>query len=291
MSEKIAQLADSAGNLPREILKKYKIKEVPFYFTFDGNKYYLENKEYKTENFYKYMKNNPEQIPKTAAPNVNDWLEAFEEFYREGYRKFIVTTISPKLSASFQNANMARIAYMKSKKDAKIEVVTSNSCTCGQAALEIKIAQLINEGVMSWEEFLPKINIMVSGLTTLFSVHNLIYMKAGGRIGGATAFLGKLINIKPICEFVNGAVRPIKAVRGRKKALTVLVDTVIERIKDINNVVICTQSALSEDDEDFIIQRIRRSLDYQGEIYRGTLGTTIGAHSGPGSIGIGFVEG
>jgi DegV family protein with EDD domain len=289
--EKIAQLVDSAGNLPREILTKYQIREVPFYYSFDRNTYFRENIDQDTLDFYRHMQQHPDQVPLTAAPNVNDWTKAFEEAYRQGYRKMIVTTISSGLSASFQNASMARDLYLSLIKDVEIELMTSTSCTCGQAAMEIKIAQMINEAQLSWQDICVRAKASINGLTTLFTVKSLVYMKAGGRIGGATAFMGKLINIKPICEFVNGAVRPVKAVRGSKKALLTMVDECCLRIKQVSNPVICIQNALCEEDESFIIDYLRSMLDYDGPIYRGMLGAVVGAHSGPGSIGIGYVGG
>lgn len=291
MVEKIAQIVDSSGNLPREILKKFKIKEVPFYYTFDGEKHYRENVDFSTIDFYRQMENNHNTVPKTSAPNINDWLSVFKELYSAGYRKFIVTTISSHLSSSFQNVILARQAYLKSQKDTQIEIIPTNNCAAGQAALEIKIAHMINEGLLSFEKIIAQAKRLVPNITTLFSVHNLVYMKAGGRIGGATAFLGQIINIKPICEFVNGVVKPIKAVRGRKKSLTALVDIVQSRVNNINNTIIFTQNAICEEDESYLIDYLRKKLNYTGTIYRNIISATIGAHSGPGSIGIGFLEG
>lgn len=290
MSKDIAQLVDSAGNLPREIIRKYKIKELPFYYTLDGQNYYLENVDLDTADFYHHMQEYPDRIPKTAAPNVNDWLSGFEELYKQGYKKYIATTISSHLSAAFQNASMACKIFQDSHSDTKVEVINSQTCTCGQAALEIKIARMINEGQLAFEEIVNYVESILPDLTTLFSVESLRYMKAGGRIGGAAAWLGRMVNIKPVCEFRNGVVKPVKAVRGRKKSLTQMVDIVVNRVKDLNSCTFCVQSALSEEDENFIIEQLRLKLGYQGNIYRGILGACIGAHSGPGSIGIGFVE-
>ncbi|HWP96602.1 MAG TPA: DegV family protein [Syntrophomonadaceae bacterium] len=291
MNEEIAYLVDSAGSLPRGILKEYQIMEVPFYYTFDGKTYFRENVDGDNADFFRHMQEHPQQVPHTAAPNVNDWMQAFQKVGQQGFRKIIVTTISSGLSASFQNAHLARNMYLSSEEAAEIEieVMTSSSCACGQAALEIKIAQMIHENQLSWEEICLRAKALIPGLTTLFTVKNLIYMKAGGRIGGATAFMGRLINIKPICEFINGVVRPLKAVRGSKKALMAMADECCSRIKQVANPVICTQNALCEEDETFMIDYLHSLLGYDGPIYRGMLGAVVGAHSGPGSIGIGYV--
>jgi DegV family protein with EDD domain len=115
-------------------------------------------------------------------------------------------------------------------------------------------------------------------------------MKAGGRIGGATEFVGTLLKIKPISEFVDGVVKPIKAVRTRRKSLDKMVDIIADRIKNPKKVIISTRSAMFKEDEDYMIEKLREKLNYEGEIYSGMLGAVIGAHSGPGAIGIGFTE-
>jgi DegV family protein with EDD domain len=289
LNEKIAQIVDSAGNLPRDILEKYQIIEVPFYYTFDGDTYFQENAEYSTVDFYQIMQERSNQAPRTAAPNMNDWIQAFKKAHENGYKKIIVTTISQALSSSYNNANLAQKMYLSNVKDLEIEIIASNSCSCGQAALEIKIAQMIHDAYLSWKDICTITKASIPYLTTLFTVKDLYYMKAGGRIGGATAFMGHILNIKPICEFVKGVVRPVKAVRGRNNSLLAMANIAISRLTQLSNPVICTQNALCDEEESFIIKHVLSGLSSDVPIYRGILGTVVGAHSGPASIGIGFV--
>jgi DegV family protein with EDD domain len=114
-------------------------------------------------------------------------------------------------------------------------------------------------------------------------------MKAGGRIGGATAFVGKMINIKPVCEFINGVVHPIRPVRSRHKALQTLVNEAVKRMARIQDAVICVQHALCQEDAEFLIQQLREKLNYSRPIYESPVGAVIGSHSGPTAIGIGIV--
>ncbi|MDK2946070.1 MAG: hypothetical protein PWQ85_842 [Geotoga sp.] len=287
---KIAQIVDFASNLPKEISKKYNIVKIPFYITFDGEDYLVQGKDISDEEFYNKMAENPNKVPKTAAPNSEDWFKAFKEKYDKGFKEFIVTTISNELSASYQNAYIAKNDFTKKYEDSKITLIDTRTCTCGQAALEIKIAELIKKGVKSFEEISKIAKESVKKTTTIFSVKTLKYMKAGGRIGGATEFVGTLLNIKPISEFVDGVVKPIKAVRTRKKSLDKMVDIIVDRIKDPKKVILCTRSAMFEEDENYMVEKLREKLNYEGEIYSGMLGAVIGAHSGPGAIGIGFTE-
>nr|WP_312576251.1 DegV family protein [Sedimentibacter sp.] len=289
MNNTICQIVDSSGSLPLNLIKKYNISEVPFYFKFKNTNYYKENVDYKMTEFYKHMEEYPDDIPKTSSPNIYDWLTIFDEQYAKGVKRYIVTTISSKLSSSHQTAIAAKKIFEEKNNDVNIEVISSNTCACGQAALEIGIAKMIDSG-KEFVDIINKIHKIVKNTNTLFVVNSLTYMKAGGRIGGATAFLGKLINIKPLCEFINGEVHPIKAIIGRKKSLKAMIDVAVSRIIDINKMIIIVQHAECKEDMEYICDYLREKTNNSIQIYNSNLGITVGAHSGPGAIGIGFIE-
>lgn len=289
MDQTICQIVDSSGNLPRDIIKQYNISEASFYFKFKNTDYVKENVDYETDEFFEHMEKNPDDIPKTSAPNVYDWLSLFKKRYAEGARKFIVTTISSKLSASFQTATSAKEMFEKDYADVPVEVIDSNTCACGQAALEIWIARMIENG-KNYEAIVQKAREMIPRVTTLFAVNSLKYMEAGGRIGAAAALLGVLINIKPVCEFVDGEVRVVKPIVGRKRSIRALVDVALSRITNINRTIIVLQNAKSPKDADYMYQYLREKAKERIQVFSSNLGITVGAHSGPGSIGIGFVE-
>lgn len=112
--DKIGHLVDSAGNLPREILKRYHIFEVPFYYTFDGKTFLQENVDQENADFFKHMQQHPEQVPHTSAPNVQDWLQAFEKAYLQGFRKIIATTISSVCRPAFKMPVRREICFCPS---------------------------------------------------------------------------------------------------------------------------------------------------------------------------------
>lgn len=289
MSKMICQIADSSGGLPRDFMNQHDIQEVPFYFKFEGTDYYRENVDYSLSEFYKHMEDFPNDVPKTSAPNLNDWLTVLEEQYAKGITQYIVTTISAKLSSSPQNALLAKSAFLEKHPDAQVALIDSATCACGQAALEIAIAKMI-EGGRDFQAILSMIRRIAGNVNTLFVVNNLKYMQAGGRIGGATAFLGKLTQIKPVCEFVNGAVHPIKAAIGRKNSLKLMIDTAVSKISKMSKPIISIQNAGFAEDAEYALEYFRKVTDYSGHIYRSDLGITVGAHSGPGAAGIGFIE-
>ena len=131
---------------------------------------------------------------------------------------------------------------------------------------------------------------MRSKVNSLFVVDSLKYMEAGGRIGKATAFLGKMTNIKPISEFINGEVHVIRPSIGRKRSLRLMIDEAVSRINDINKAIITIQNAKEEKDADYMRNYLLEKANKDVEIFSSDLGITVGAHSGPGAIGIGFLE-
>lgn len=289
MDGKIYQVVDSSGGLPEEFLKLYKIIEVPFYFKFNNTDYLKENIDYTAVEFFEHMEEMPEDVPNTSVPSPYDWLSAFEKQYSKGARKYIVTTISSKLSTSFEAANLARQMLEDKYKDVEMEIIDSKTCASGQAALEIYIAKLIKDHT-SFEEIVKKTNAMIPNLNTIFVVDSLKYMNAGGRIGGAAAFLGKLINIKPISEFVEGEVKVIKPIIGRKKSLKAMIDIALSRIENIDRAIITIQNALAEKDKAYVYDYLKTKTSDKTKIITSSLGITVGAHSGPGTLGIGFLE-
>lgn len=290
MSGLIRQVVDSSGNIPRDLIKKYNISEASFYFKFQDTDYVKENVDIEeTNRFFQHMEENPNDIPNTAAPNIHDWLSIFGELYEEGARKFIVTTISSKLSASFQTATTAKEMFEEGHNDAQVEVINSNTCACGQAALEIWIGEMINRG-KDFKAIVEKARDMIPRVNTLFTVDSLEYMQAGGRIGAAAALLGVLVNIKPVCEFVDGEVKVIRPVVGRRRSLKAMIDVAVSRIGDIQRTIIVLQNAKSPKDAEYIYQYLKQKTKEKLQVFNSNLGITVGAHSGPGSIGIGFVE-
>ncbi|HHW62052.1 MAG TPA: DegV family protein, partial [Syntrophomonadaceae bacterium] len=127
MKKPIAQIVDSAGSIPRELLEKYNISEVAFHIHFDQQQY-RENININSQELYERMKKQPRQVPKTAVPGISDWIQAFEKKYKDGYQSILVTTIARPLSASAESAVAAASAFMQLHPEINIQVLESNTC-------------------------------------------------------------------------------------------------------------------------------------------------------------------
>lgn len=289
MEKTICQIVDSLGGIPRNLIKKHDISEVPFYFKFEESDYSKENIDREPNFFFKEMEKDPKAMPQTLAPETSDWLSFFQEKYRQGYRDYIVTTISSELSNSYKNALEAKEVFQDENIDVRVEVIDSKTCATGQAAFEIWIADMI-EANLDYGRIIQRIYQMIPKINTIFIVDDLRYIKASSKFYNPGRLLNRGINLKPISEFVDGKFHVIRNTIGRRKALKTMVDIAISRIENISKTTIIIQSARSKNDADYIHDYLRHRIDRGVEIFRSDLGITVGAHSGPGTVGIGFLE-
>ncbi|MGB9749598.1 MAG: DegV family protein [Caldisericia bacterium] len=289
--EKIGLVVDTAGDIPRELVKELDIKEVPFYLYFEGEEstIYKEHITLKPEDFYKIMREKKKH-PKTSQPNMEDYYAVLEQLANEGYNKIIIMTLSSKFSGSNQSAQLARDEMKMKHPETKIEIIDTESATLGEGLQQILAAKMIKKGVLSFDEIVNMLLKIRKNTQVFFTVEDLYFFYLGGRLGKGSAFLGNIMNMKPIMSVVDGEVNPIEKVRGRKKSLTRIADLAKEKIKDINNVFVASPHADCPDDQLFLLEYFREITGFKGEIITRIMGTTIGAHPGPGTTGICFVE-
>jgi DegV family protein with EDD domain len=289
--EKIGLVVDTAGDIPRDLVKEYDIREVPFYLYFEGeeNVVYKENVTLLPEDFFNIMKAKKKH-PRTSQPNMEDYYIVLEQLANEGYKKIIIMTLSIKLSGSNQSAQLARDEMKLKHPDTRIEIIDTESATLGEGLQQILAAKMIRKGALSFDEIINLLLKMRKNTHVFFTVEDLYFFYLGGRLGKGSVFLGNIMNLKPIMSIVDGETNPIERVRGRKKSLTRVADLSKETIKDMNNIFVSSPQAVCPEDQKFLLDYFREITGYKGEIITRIMGTTIGAHPGPGTTGICFVE-
>ncbi len=289
--EKIGLIVDTAGDIPRDIVKEYNIVEVPFFLYFEGeeNIVYKENITLQPHEFFKLMREKKKH-PRTSQPNMEDYLKPMEELVNEGYKNILVMTLSSKFSGSNQSAQLAKDEMKKKYPDVRVEVFDTKSATLGEGIQQIVAAKMIKKGSLSFDEIIKKLEIIRDKTKVFFTVEDLYFFYLGGRLGKGQALLGNIMNLKPIMAVEDGEVVPIEKVRGRKKSLTRIAELAKENIKDYEHIVIGSPHADCPDDQLFLIEYFREITGYKGEIITRIMGTTIGAHPGPGTTGLCFFE-
>ena len=274
-------VTDSTSYIADEYIKKYDIKLVSLNVIING----VSSREVDIENevFYEEIRNSKE-IPKSSQPIPNEMLNTFREIVEDG-DSIVGIFLSSKMSGTYSNANMIKDMILEDYPDAEIHILDSKTNCMQMGFAVIEAARTASEG-KSINEVINAANHVINNSRFLFTPETLEYLKKGGRIGGAAALFGNVLQIKPILTVVNGETSVFKKVRTRKKAIEEIVKTVLEEIeaKGLGDIVVhhinCQEDGLK------LAKALENKLGKKVEIQ--SIGPVIGVHVGPGSIGIAY---
>lgn len=274
-------VTDSTSYIADEYIKKYDIKLVSLNVIING----VSSREIDIENevFYEEIKNSKE-IPKSSQPIPEEMLNTFREIVEDG-DSIVGIFLSSKMSGTYSNANMIKDMILEDYPDAEIHILDSKTNCMQMGFAVIEAARTASEG-KSINEVINAANHVINNSRFLFTPETLEYLKKGGRIGGAAALFGNVLQIKPILTVVNGETSVFKKVRTRKKAIEEIVKTVLEEIeaKGLGDIVVhhinCQEDGLK------LAKALENKLGKKVDIQ--SIGPVIGVHVGPGSIGIAY---
>lgn len=274
-------VTDSTSYISDEYIKKYDIKLVSLNVIING----VSSREIDIENevFYEEIKNSKE-IPKSSQPIPEEMLNTFREIVEDG-DSIVGIFLSSKMSGTYSNANMIKDMILEDYPDAEIHILDSKTNCMQMGFAVIEAARTASEG-KSINEVINAANHVINNSRFLFTPETLEYLKKGGRIGGAAALFGNVLQIKPILTVVNGETSVFKKVRTRKKAIEEIVKTVLEEIeaKGLGDIVVhhinCQEDGLK------LAKALENKLGKKVDIQ--SIGPVIGVHVGPGSIGIAY---
>ena len=223
-------------------------------------------------------------VPKTSQPNTAEYEEFFEPYLQAGWDIFHVV-FSSGLSGAY-NACVAAVEELREKyPERKIIAVDSRAAAPGFGLMVDEVYTRKQNGA-TMEELEEFVIHNRDHLQHWFYVTDLKYLKNGGRISRTTAILGTLINVKPVlCTDDEGHLIPLLNVRGRKKALATLVDKMAETVGDYQNDHVFISHCDSIEDAQTVGRLVTERFGIRDIMY-GEIGTTIGAHSGPGTIAL-----
>ncbi len=277
MTPKVKIVTDSSAYLLPETITKYDIRVVPLKIAF-GTEVYSEGVDISNEEFYQRLAKSS-ALPTTSQPSANDFIQAYSELTQQGYPIFSIH-ISSKLSGTINSALAAREAFPK----AQIEVVDWLSMGMGLLVLAAARAAEEGKGLLQIKAITKRLTARISILAMLDTLH---YLWKGGRIGGATALIGSLLNIKPIVALGNGEVRPLAKVRSRAKGMDYMLKLMEKQVEGnipIRGGVIHSRAF----DEALALEREVRARFNCVELDLVELGPAFGTHTGPGTLGLAF---
>jgi DegV family protein with EDD domain len=270
----VSIVTDSTSDLDPKTARRLGITVVPLTVRF-GDQAYLDGVTMTSEEFFARLVASKE-LPKTSQPSPAQFAEAYRRLSLET-DTILSIHISAKLSGTLQSAT---IAAEEVRDRVRVEMLDSESASLGLAPVVIAAAQVAQAGV-SLAGVLEAARYAMSRTRVIVMVETLEYLQKGGRIGRARAFLGGLLNVKPLLQVADGEVSPLERVRSRQKALDRMVQIVLET-PDLKRVVV--GHAVTPNDARAMLERVRAARP-DVELEEAYLGPVIGVYTGPGAIG------
>lgn len=279
----------TTADLSKEHFNKRDIQYIWFHYYLDDKHYYDDLGEtMSSEEFYQAMVAGADT--KTSQVNATEFEEYFEPFLKEG-KDVLHVTISSGISGTYNSANIAKGILEEKYPDRKIYIVDSLCASSGHGLLMDKLADLRDEGktideIRDWAENNKlKMHHMVA--TT-----DLTFLIKGGRVSKTSGFVGSVLNICPILTITKeGKLVAKEKVRTKKKALKHLVELMEQYAKqglEYSDKCYISQSACREDAA-FVAELIESKFSkLNGKVLINNIGTTIGSHTGPGTVALFF---
>jgi DegV family protein with EDD domain len=253
---------------------------VPLHVIF-GDVSYREGVDITADEFYEMLVKS-RQLPTTSAPSVANFQEVYQRLLDEGH-SIVSIHLSGKLSATVR---MAQAAADSLNQPGRIAVVDSQSVSLGIAFAILEAAAAVRAGA-GLEEVKAAAESVPGRLEVLFMVDTLEYVRRGGRIGRARAYLGTILRIKPILAVREGEIYPVERVRTRAQG----VERIIQAGVRHQNVKLAgVGHSTTPDEAELIRERMAMAFPH-AQVFVSRIGPVLGVHGGPGIVGIGVVEG
>lgn len=278
--------ADSNSDLLDEYIKEKEIGIIPHYYDLEGITYGDEI-NLSPKEFYDKMRSGI--MPTTMASNPEVIRRTFLGYINQGLN-ILHISFSSALSGGCSNVVTGANEIMEENSNAKIIVVDTLNASMGEGLFVMKAVQLREEG-KSIEETASWLEEHKQEFCVRFTVDDLFHLHRGGRISKTTAVIGSMINIKPIL-FVDpeGQLVALSSARGRKKSLNTICNDMLEcmgKYKDSDEP-ICIAHGDAPEDAEYLKELILEKLPGR-KIITNYVSPSIGAHSGPGAIGLCFM--
>jgi DegV family protein with EDD domain len=275
----VVLVTDSTADIPLDVREALGISMVPLKVIF-GDETFLDSITLQPTQFYEKLISYS-GLATTSQPSPADFYEVYKKLTDQGH-SVISIQVSGAMSGTYQSATIAKSMF---DEDVDVTVIDSKSASYGYGTLVVAAAEMAQAGA-SKEEIIAEVHRLRRELRLYFLVDTLEYLQKGGRIGKASAVLGALLNIKPILSINDeGLVFPLDKVRGQKRAITRIAEMLEADFKNnpVNLTVAITPGYVTGVNE--ISELLRKQLNVRR--YQETeIGPVVGAHVGPGTIGL-----
>jgi DegV family protein with EDD domain len=277
----VAVVTDSTHYLPPEVCAAYELHLVSLYVKFGGT-LSRESDMPDLQDFYERLRGAAADMPTTSQPSIGDFLEAYEPLLAAGH-DIASIHLSAGISGTYDSALQACAQLAERGFEDRIVVLDSRT-VCGGLGLMLLAAAGRARAGARLDEVVAHALTARDGLRIWFSLDTLEYLRRGGRIGGAQAWLGGALKIKPILS-LESTIEPVERVRTAGRAFERMLKYAQE-LHDGGADAWCVQHIQAADQAQRLVEGGREIFGCD-PLFVGEVGPVIGAHAGPGMLGIG----
>ena len=282
-------ISDGGCDFSKKEVEQNNIAVVPFYISLDGENFLKEGIDIQKDEYFKKLLDDKKLFPKTSQPSPQDYIDEMRTPLEKGL-DIIILTISSHLSGSYQSATNAAKIMEEEFPQRQIIVIDSLSASLGQGLILREMIRMKNEkfDTLKVKEIAEKI---IERTRLYLTLDTLEYLKRGGRVGPTSAFVGGILNLRPILFVEEGKICSLEKVRGKKNAFKLMKEALIEALKEEkHNVNIAIGHILSVEDANEFKEAIETALEIKLENETTEIGATVGTHAGPGGLAFAYCK-
>lgn len=278
---KVAVITDSTAYLPEATRKEKNIHMVPLSVVF-GTETYREEFDITTQEFYQKVKEAPE-LPKTSQPSIGAITEKLNELATD-YDQAIFITLSSGISGTFQSTVTAKSMV----EGLEVYPFDSEISCMAQGFYVLEAAEMAKKGA-AIEKIMARLQEIKQSLKAYFMADDLSHLQRGGRLSGAQALVGSMLQVKPILHFENTKIVPFEKIRTKKKALKRIYELFDKDVSSGAPIIATVIHANRKEEAEKIKEQLMEKYD-NVEISVRYFGPVIGTHIGEGALGMGWYK-
>jgi DegV family protein with EDD domain len=279
---RVAIVTDSTADLPPNLVTQYDIHVVPQILIM-GDKTWQDGVDIDPPTFYELLRTSS-SFPSTSQPSVASFQALFSQLADQA-EGIVAILVSDELSGTLNSARAARDTL----PDIPIEIIDSRGVSMQLGLIVLAAARAAAQG-QDLHAVASTARALVGRVRVYFVVDTLEYLHRGGRIGAATRLFGSALNLKPVLQVYDGIVQPVAKIRSRRKALERVYELVGEEVSNAQQLHMAVLHIAAPQEAAQLRDYLQDHFQ-PANLYLSECGPVVGAHAGPGTVGVAYYTG